>query len=62
MFFFCFEILFDKFSIRPEESFFVDDVKKNTDAAEQLGMKAFCHEKGDVELLREALQSEGVKI
>lgn len=55
-----FQTLFEKFSLNPSECFFVDDMRKNTDSAQSLGMKVFCHEKGDVDLLRTALKNEGI--
>lgn len=36
-----YNILFNKFNINPEESFFIDDKKENIDMAKKLGMKGF---------------------
>lgn len=54
--------LFDKFSLKPEECFFIDDVQKNIDGALAAGMKGHCYSHGDVEILREALREAGISI
>lgn len=36
-----YEILFNKFNIKPEESFFIDDSEKNINAAQALGMEGY---------------------
>ncbi len=54
--------LLKKFSLKAEECIFIDDSPKNAEAAKNVGMKSFCHEKGDVELLVQALRSEKVNI
>ena len=43
-----YEILFEKFNIKPEESFFIDDSEKNINAAAALGMEGYIL-KGDEE-------------
>ena len=57
-----YKILFDKFDLNPEECFFIDDNKANTDAAEKLGMRSFCHKEKDVEKLKTALKNSGINI
>ena len=47
--------LFEKFDIRPEESFFIDDIQENIDGAKACGMDGYCFADGDVEKLREEL-------
>lgn len=47
--------LFEKFSILPEESFFVDDLQANIDGAAACGMTGYCFEDGNVERLKEYL-------
>lgn len=54
--------LFEKFSLVPEECFFIDDVRKNIDGALNAGMKGHCYSHGDVEILRTALREAGVNI
>ena len=53
-----FRRLFEKFSILPEESFFIDDIQANIDGAAACGMKGYCFADGDVEKLREYLFSQ----
>lgn len=48
--------LFDKFSIAPEESYFIDDLKANIDGAKEAGMDGYCFADGDVERLKENLR------
>lgn len=54
--------LFEKFSLKPEECFFIDDVRANTDAAASMGMCGHCYSHGDVEILKKSLRENGVKI
>ncbi len=54
--------LFEKFGLRPEECFFIDDVQKNIDGANAAGMDGHCYAHGDVEILKKALKEKGVKI
>lgn len=37
-----YEILFNKFSLEPSESFFIDDMQQNVDTAKSLGMDGAC--------------------
>lgn len=48
--------LFEKFSIRPEESFFIDDMQANIEGARACGMDGYCFADGDVKRLRERLR------
>lgn len=57
-----YETLFEKFSLRPEECFFIDDVQKNIDGARAAGMDGHCYSHGDVEILRSALRDNGIEI
>ena len=53
--------LFDRFGLRPDECFFVDDVPSNIEAAFRCGMPgAVFH--GDAEDLRVNLRRAGVRI
>ncbi len=54
--------LFEKFSLLPEECFFIDDVQKNIDGAAAAGMSGHCYSHGDIEILKEALRKAGVTI
>lgn len=52
--------LFERFRLKPEECFFVDDRPENIAAGETLGMRGFCYRQ-DVEELEKALRAEGVR-
>lgn len=54
--------LYKKFSLNPEECFFIDDVQKNIDGARATGMDGHCYYHGDIEILKKDLISKGVKI
>lgn len=54
--------LYEKFSLKPEECFFIDDVQKNIDGAKATGMDGHCYYHGDVEILKKDLISKGVNI
>lgn len=55
-----YERLFEKFSILPEESFFIDDLIANIEGAKACGMDGYCFWDQDVAKLREALCKLGV--
>ena len=57
-----YETLYEKFSLKPEECFFIDDVQKNIDGAKATGMIGHCHSHTDMEGLKNALRGAGVKI
>lgn len=48
--------LFEKYSLLPEESFFIDDLPENIEGARTCGMDGYCFADGDVEKLREYLK------
>lgn len=52
--------LYEKFSLKPEECFFIDDVQKNIDGARAAGMDGHCYCHGDIEILKEDLTSRGI--
>lgn len=54
--------LFEKFSLNPDECYFIDDVQKNIDGARAAGMDGHCYYHGDIEILKKALTEKGVKI
>lgn len=47
--------LFEKFSILPEESYFIDDLSDNIEGARACGMDGYCFADGEVEKLRNYL-------
>ncbi len=55
-----YEILFEQFSLEPEECFFVDDLRVNIEGAAAAGMSGHCFDHGDVNILREALKREDI--
>lgn len=57
-----YNILFEKFSLKPEECFFIDDVQKNIDGARKAGMDGHCYYHGDLEILKADLREKGVNV
>lgn len=57
-----YEALYEKFSLNPDECFFIDDVQANIDGAKAAGMDGHCYSHGDIEILRNALREKGVMI
>ncbi len=55
-----YEAFCNKFSLKPEECFFIDDVPKNIDGAKNYGMKGFVYKAPDLTALENALNAEGV--
>lgn len=51
--------LFERFGLRPEECFFVDDMPLNIEGAGASGMDGYCFADGDVEKLGKALMEVG---
>lgn len=47
--------LFDKYRLKPEECFFIDDIEINIDGANRCGMAGYCFSDGNVEQLKQAL-------
>lgn len=54
--------LYEKFSLNPEECYFIDDVQKNIDGARSTGMDGHCYYHGEIEILKEALKEKGIEI
>lgn len=52
-----YERLFQKFSLKPEECFFIDDLQNNIDGAAACGMKGYCHRDRKAETLRAVLEN-----
>lgn len=48
--------LFERFGLKPEECFFIDDLQVNIDGARACGMDGYCFADGDIEKLRQVLQ------
>lgn len=47
--------LFQRFGLKPEECFFIDDLQNNIRGARACGMDGYCFADGDVEKLRQVL-------
>ncbi|WP_143319800.1 HAD family phosphatase [Clostridium sp. HBUAS56010] len=47
--------LFERFKLKPEECFFIDDLPMNIEGARACGMDGYCFADGDIGLLREYL-------
>lgn len=48
--------LFDRFGLKPEECFFVDDQPLNIEGARACGMDGYCFDDGDVERLGKVIE------
>lgn len=55
-----YEVFCNKFSLNPEECFFIDDLPQNIDGAKNYGMKGFVFKNLDIKNLEIALNAEGV--
>jgi putative hydrolase of the HAD superfamily len=53
--------LYERFSLKPEECFFIDDREDNIQTGKTFGMNGFIFEQ-DVEALKDALRRENIKI
>lgn len=47
--------LFERFALKPEECFFIDDLTYNIEGARACGMDGYCFEDGNVEKLKSVL-------
>lgn len=47
--------LFDRFGLKPEECFFIDDIQLNIDGARACGMDGYCFADGRLDRLKSAL-------
>lgn len=56
-----YRLFFEKFSLNPEECFFIDDRADNIEAGRKLGMEGFVYE-GEAQALRAALRGAGVSL
>ena len=57
-----YQALYDRFDLRPEECFFIDDMQRNIDGAAATGMIGHCFADKDVRRLREAMRAHGIHI
>ncbi len=57
-----YEAFCNKFSLKPEECFFIDDLEANIEGAKSYGMKGFVFKAPDTKSLRVALRESGVNI
>ena len=51
-----YEHFFDRFDLKPEECFFIDDLSLNIEGARDCGMDGYCFADGDVEKLKAVLE------
>lgn len=49
--------LFDRYNLKPEECFFIDDLEVNIQGAAACGMRGYCFADGSVEKLKKVLDS-----
>lgn len=55
-----YEAFCNKFSLKPEECFFIDDLPQNIEGAKNYGMKGFVFKNLDIKNLEKTLNAEGV--
>ncbi len=55
-----YEAFCNKFSLKPEECFFIDDMPQNIEGAKAFGMKGHVFKITEIEALEKALNDEGV--
>ena len=55
-----YEAFCNKFSLMPEECFFIDDLPGNIEGAVSYGMKGFVYKAPEIKKIEEALNAEGV--
>ncbi len=55
-----YEAFCNKFSLKPEECFFIDDMPANIEGAKKYGMKGHVFKAPDIKTLEKALNDEGV--
>lgn len=55
-----YKILFDTYSLKAEECFFIDDSPANTEAARRLGMSAHCFKDRDYNRLKADFANSGI--
>lgn len=55
-----YEKLYETFSLKPEECFFIDDVQANIDGAKATGMDGHCYYHGDLEILKRDMEQRNI--
>lgn len=55
-----YEKLYETFSLKPEECFFIDDVQANIDGAKATGMDGHCYYHGDLGILKRDMEQKGI--
>ena len=55
-----YEKLYETFSLKPEECFFIDDVQANIDGAAATGMQGHCYYHGDLDILIRDMQERNI--
>lgn len=55
-----YEKLYEAFSLKPEECFFIDDVQANIDGAAATGMQGHCYYHGDLEILKRDMEARNI--
>ena len=57
-----YKALFNEFSLKPEECFFIDDMQANIDTANRLGMNTHCFADRDFEKLKQDMRNYKINI
>lgn len=57
-----YKALFNEFSLKPEECYFIDDMQANIDTAERFGMNTHCFADRDIEKLKQDMREHNINI
>ncbi len=52
-----YEALYEKFSLKPDECYFIDDVPINIEGAKATGMAGHCYSHGNIEILKQEMRN-----
>ena len=53
-----YRLFFEKFRLKPEDCFFIDDLQRNIDGAAAMGMDGYCFADHDITKLREVIKAK----
>ncbi len=57
-----FEALLEKYSLSADECYFIDDMPQNIEGAMKVGIKGHCYSHQNINILRDAMTDDGIKI
>ncbi len=57
-----FEALLEKYSLSADECYFIDDMPQNIEGAMKVGIKGHCYSHQNINILRDAMLADGIRI